>query len=75
MFHTIEFTFDSLLDLEVGRRKPLERVLIRRGTRRRAQIRPYVAEEAGELVEMADLYFEDGTVARRVSFACFFFAP
>ncbi len=73
MYHTIEFGVEFTADLEISPRHRLERVLIQRGTRRQAQIKPYVVEgEAGPL-EVADLFFEDGTVTRIVPFACFSF--
>jgi hypothetical protein len=73
MFHTIEFNADFTLDLLVSRKLPMERVLIARGTRAQAQLKPYVIEEADGPVEVADLFFEDGTVAQRVKFAVFCF--
>lgn len=74
VYHTIEFKTDFVVDLEAGPKQPLERVLVRRGSRRRVQIRPYVVATKGSPVEVADLYFEDGTTTRRVPFAFFFFA-
>ncbi len=74
MYHTIHFAAEYVIDVEVSRRQPLERMLIRAGTKLRAQIRPYVVETADCPVEVADLYFEDGTVSRMVPFACFSFA-
>jgi hypothetical protein len=73
MYHTIQFTFEFTADLYTSPRHPLERVLLRRGTRLRAQVRPYVVEAGPRLVEVADLFFEDGTAARTVPFACFSF--
>jgi hypothetical protein len=73
MYHTIEFHESLSLDLEVSRKKPLERVTLKRGTRVQAQIRPYVVETAQGPVEMADLFFEDGTTTRGVRFAFFCF--
>jgi hypothetical protein len=70
VFHTIEFFTDFVADLEVSRSKPLERVLIRRGSRVRAQLRPYVVETIHGPVEVADLFFEDGSCTRTVPFAC-----
>jgi hypothetical protein len=40
----------------------------------RAQLKPYVADTADGPVEVADLFFEDGTATRQVPFACFRFA-
>jgi hypothetical protein len=73
MYHTIEFTVEFTADLEVSAKQPLERLLLERGTRRRAQIKPYVVESRVGLVEVADLFFEDGTALRTVPFASFFF--
>jgi hypothetical protein len=36
-------------------------------------LRPYVVEVAGKLLEVADLYFEDGSVTRQVPFGRFHF--
>ncbi len=66
MYHTIEFVVDFTMDLEVSPRRPLELLLTRKGTRRKAQIRPYVVGTEGGLIALADLFFEDGTTARRV---------
>ena len=73
MFHTIEFSEEFTLDLVISRKLPMERLLIAKGTRAQAQIKPYVVEEADGPVEVADFFFEDGTVAQRVKFALFAF--
>jgi hypothetical protein len=73
MYHTIEFHEAMALDLEISRKKPLERVTLKRGARLQAQIRPYVAETEEGPVEMADLFFEDGSATRGVRFASFCF--
>jgi hypothetical protein len=73
MYHTLEFAAEFMVDLEVSRKQPLERVLIRRGTRVRAQLRPYVIESENGPVEVADLFFEDGSATRGVRFECFAF--
>jgi hypothetical protein len=73
MYHTLQFTFEFTADLKTSPRHPLERLLLRRGTRLRAQTKPYVVEVGAVLVEVADLFFEDGTAARIVPFACFSF--
>jgi len=75
MFHTIEFGIELEVDLEISRTKPLERLLIRKGTRLQAQIRPYVLEGSDGPLEVADLFFDDGTATRRVPFAWFNFVP
>jgi hypothetical protein len=74
MYHSILFTGDLLVDVEVSPRRPLEHLLIRAGTRLRSQVKPYVVETDSGPVEVADLFFEDGTTTRRVPFACFLFA-
>ena len=73
MYHSIEFITELLLDLEISRKKPLERTLIEAGTRLRAQIKPYVVESEDGPVEVADLFLEDGTSTSMVRFACFRF--
>ena len=73
MFHAIEFAGDIVLDLEISRRHPLERIRVACGTRLHAQLRPYVIEADEGPIEVADLYFEDGTVGRTVRFAAFAF--
>jgi len=74
VYHVIEFFTDFVADLEVSRQKRLERVLIRKGSRLRAQLKPYVVETVHGPVEVADLHFEDGTCTRTVPFACLAFA-
>lgn len=73
MYHTIQFKVQYRADLEVSRSHPLEQIIIRRGTQRKAQIKPHIVETEEGPVEVADLYFEDGTVTRCVPFACFGF--
>jgi hypothetical protein len=73
MYHTIEFASDFLVDLEISPKHRLERTLIRKGTLLCAQIKPYVVEADEGPVEVADLFFEDGTIVCRVPFACFSF--
>ncbi len=73
MYHTIEFAEAFVADLEISRRQPLERVLIRKGARVQAQVKPYVIETGDGLVEVADLFFENGTATRMVPFAYFAF--
>ncbi len=72
MFHTIEFVIDCTVDLETLPRKPLERTRISAGSRRRAQLKPHVVESPDGPVEVADLFFEDGTATRALAFAYFF---
>jgi hypothetical protein len=73
MFHTVEFVVD--LHMAVGRSpgERLEMVVLRRGDRLPAQLRPHVVECFGGPVEVADLLFEDGTAVPNVPFACFSF--
>jgi hypothetical protein len=73
MYHTIEFRKELAVDLEVSPKLPLERLAIRQGTRTKAQIKPYVIETEDGLIEMADLYFADGTTTRMVPFGAFTF--
>ena len=73
MYHTIEFAGELMVDLEISPRHWLERMLVRRGNRLQAQIKPYVVETEDGLVEVADLFFADGTTARMVPFESFFF--
>ena len=73
MYHTIEFADNVTVDLEISAKRPLERLVIPRGTRQRAQTRPYVIETEHGPVEVADLFFEDGTTARTVPFESFSF--
>jgi hypothetical protein len=73
VYHTIEFAVEMTVDLEVSPKHWLERLRIRRGERLRAQVKPYVVDAEDGLVEVADLFFEDGTVTRTVSFECFSF--
>jgi hypothetical protein len=74
MYHTIEFLVDVKLDLERSPKQPLERLLLRHGTRMRAQLRPHVVETVDGPVEAADLFFEDGTATRNIAFRCFAFS-
>jgi hypothetical protein len=74
VYYTIEFVADWQGDLERGDARPLERVLLSAGTRKRARLRPLVLEACFGPVEVADLFFEDGSVVRGVPFALFAFA-
>ena len=73
MYHTIEFMTDSTINVEVSPKHWLERVLVRKGTRRHAQIKPYVIETQYGPTEVADLYFDDGTTTRMLRFEYFAF--
>lgn len=74
MYHVIEFTTDLWVDLERLPKHLLERMKLHRGTRRRAQLRPFVLEAVEGPVEVADLFFEDDTTARAIPFTYFAFA-
>ena len=73
MYHTIEFQVEFTVNLEISPKYPLERLRIRRGTRIRTELKPYVADTAQGFQEVADLFFEDGTTTRSVPFAHFSF--
>jgi hypothetical protein len=73
MYHTIEFAVEFTADLEISPKHPLERLRIRKGTRVRAQLKPYVVDSDDGPVEVADLFFEDGTATRLVRFSYFSF--
>jgi hypothetical protein len=73
MFHTIEFKKELVLDIQVAWNKPLEQATVRRGTRMKAQIKPHVTQTGDGFVEVADLFFEDGTATVSVPFAYFSF--
>jgi hypothetical protein len=73
MYHTIEFVEALNVELEISPKHWLERTLIRRGTRLQAQIKPYVVETENGLIEVADLFFADGTTTRTVPFESFSF--
>ena len=74
MYHTIEFNVTGMIDVEVSRKQPLERLCVERGTRLRVELKPYVIEAAEGPSEVADLYLDNGTVTRAVPFAFFAFA-
>jgi hypothetical protein len=74
MYHTIDFAVEFMADLETSCWDRLEQVLIAKGTRLQARIKPYVVETREGPVEVADLFFQDGTTARRVPCAYFCFS-
>jgi hypothetical protein len=74
MYHTLEFRLNLVLDLETSPRNWLQQLKIEKGARLKSQLKPYVVETVDGPVEVADLFFDDGTVARAVVFACFKFA-
>jgi hypothetical protein len=71
MYHSIEFTAEITVDVEISPKQPLEWLCIHRGARLRAQIKPYVVDADGGAVEVADLFFEDGTATRSIPFGSF----
>jgi hypothetical protein len=73
MFHTIEFTLRIRADLAVPGQRRLERIVLQKGTRLRAAVKPYVTESDAGPIEVADLFLEDGSAAQRVNFASFRF--
>jgi hypothetical protein len=73
VYHTIELRVKFLAELEPPPEHPAEPLLIRRGTRIRLRLKPYVSESSEGPIEVADLFFENGEVTRRVPFACFSF--
>jgi hypothetical protein len=74
MAHLIEFVTDWWVYLECPSRERPGLVMLRRGQRRRAVLRPRIHEGRRGPIEVADLHFEDGGTAWGVPFACFAFA-
>jgi hypothetical protein len=73
MYHLIRFTRGITTGVERSAKQPLELLKIRAGVEMRAQVKPYVVESYGEAVEVADLFFEDGSSTRKIPFAVFVF--
>jgi len=73
MYHTIEFRVEFTMDLEIPSKNALEQLIVHKGVRVRTEIKPSVAETEEGPMEMADLFFESGTVIRRMPFAYFSF--
>jgi len=71
--HHIEFCTAFTTDLEILPKQWLERLRVLKGMRAYASLHPYVLETAEGPVELADLCFDDGTVARQVRFERFRF--
>src|SRR5262245_13555128 len=65
MYHVIEFVTGWWAKVERAPGQPLRQVRLHQGTRRRARVRPRSTEDG----KAADLFFEDGTVARGVPLA------
>jgi hypothetical protein len=73
MYHFIEFATEHITNLEVCPNYRVEGLVIRKSDVLQAKIKPYVVETAHGPVEVADLYFDDGTTAFEVPFVCFRF--
>jgi hypothetical protein len=73
MYHTIQFAEELLIDLEISPRHWLEQMVMRRDARLQAQVKPYVVETELGPIEVADLFFADGTSTSMVPFASFSF--
>jgi hypothetical protein len=73
VFHTVQFAAEFVALPEVVPPRQRRRVLIRKGDRLKAQIRPYVVETKRGPAEVADLFFEDGSMTRRVPYRYFSF--
>jgi hypothetical protein len=73
VYHRIKITADRWVDLEVSPRHHLERLRLRAGTPVLAEVKPHVVEGVDGPMEVADLFFEDGTATRGVPFDCFRF--
>jgi hypothetical protein len=73
MYHTIEFRFEGLVELEVPGATRLQQLVLQNGTRVQAQVQPYVLESSRGPIEVADLILRDGSAARAVRFASFRF--
>ncbi len=71
MYHSLEFHTELTVDLEISPKHYLERLRIHKGTRLKAQLKPQVVETLDGPTEVADLFFEDGSVTRRVPYAVF----
>jgi hypothetical protein len=73
MYHSIEFQLKAVAAVESAENGRMEQVVIAAGTRLQARVKPYVVESDLGPVEVADLFLEDGSVARGVRFAAFSF--
>ena len=73
MYHAIRFCAEFVALPEVVPPGQRRRVLLRKGDRLKAQVRPYVVETRRSPAEVADLLFEDGSMTRRVPYRCFAF--
>jgi hypothetical protein len=66
MYHTITLADDLLIHFAYTPSQRRGRLLIPKGARRRAQIKPYVVETEDGPVEVADLFFKDGPATHMV---------
>jgi len=73
MYHTIEFAVECWMDIEISPKHRLERVRATKGSRVKARVRTYVMETTNGLVEVSDLFFEDGSATRQVRCDCYAF--
>jgi hypothetical protein len=73
MYHPIEFCRDFITDLEISPKHRLERLRIRKGMRVYASLHASIVETDEGPVEVADLHFDDGTVARQIRYEQFSF--
>jgi hypothetical protein len=73
MYHTIQFAAEFVALPELPPQQRRLRALIRKGVRLKAQVRPYVVETKRGPAEVADLFFEDGSMTRRVPYRYFAF--
>jgi hypothetical protein len=72
--HVIVFVADWWTELDRCDGRPLKRVLLPRGARLGARLRPRIVEGGRWPVEVADLCLDDGAVLWAVPFAAFSFA-
>jgi hypothetical protein len=73
MYHTVEFITDTVIDIALSCNGRLVLLVMEKGKRCKAQVRPYVVETPEGPTEVADLLFEDGTSTKQVGFECFSF--
>jgi hypothetical protein len=71
MYHTIEFDVDILVDMEGSHQHWLVSVLLNRATRVQARLKPSVVETVDGPLEVVDLFFEEGVLARGMPFQFF----
>ena len=64
MVHVIEFRWVILAQVDRPDYSDQQQVVIKKGTRLHTHIKPYVIESPDGPVEVADLYLDDGSVAR-----------